>query len=225
MSNKQTERLYIAYGSNLNLEQMARRCPAAEIVGKTYLHNFRLMFRGKNTAVATIEKQEGGKVPVLVWRLQPDDEHNLDIYEGYPHLYHKEMLKVTVNGKRVSAMVYIMNETKHPYGTPSRSYFDAIRQGYESAGFDPKILRHGVLESCGKAIWPKNTKEEVRVMTETIKKQIEAIQRSGETNMLDVNMVQWIANRKRYYELVIYLEEHRKEYVNYLFTSKAPEKV
>lgn len=58
-------------------------------------------------------------------------------------------------------------------------------------------------------------------MTETIKKQIEAIRRSGETNMLDVDMVQWIANRENYFELVIYLEEHRKEYANYLFTGKA----
>ena len=59
-------------------------------------------------------------------------------------------------------------------------------------------------------------------MTETVKTQIEAIRRSGETNMLDVNMVQWIANRENYFELVIYLEEHRNEYVNYLFTGEAP---
>lgn len=59
-------------------------------------------------------------------------------------------------------------------------------------------------------------------MTETVKTQIEAIRRSGETNMLDVNMVQWIANRENYFELVIYLEEHRKEYINYFFTGEAP---
>lgn len=147
MSNKKNERLYIAYGSNLNLEQMARRCPTAEIVGKTYLHNYRLMFRGKSTAVATVEKQEGGKVPVLVWRLQPSDEYNLDLYEGYPNFYRKEMLRISVNGKRVSAMIYIMNAAKHPYDTPSRSYFETIRQGYESAEFDIKILRQGVLNS------------------------------------------------------------------------------
>lgn len=147
MSNKKNERLYIAYGSNLNLEQMARRCPTAEVVGKTYLHNFRLMFRGKGTAVATVEKQDGDKVPVLVWRLQPSDEHNLDLYEGYPNLYRKEMVRISVNGKRMSAMVYIMNAAAHPYDTPSHSYFETIRQGYESAGFDTKILRRGVLDS------------------------------------------------------------------------------
>lgn len=60
-------------------------------------------------------------------------------------------------------------------------------------------------------------------MTERIKEQIEAVRQSGETNMLDTRMVQWIANRENYFELVIYLEEHREEYVNYLFTGKAPE--
>ena len=61
-------------------------------------------------------------------------------------------------------------------------------------------------------------------MTERIKEQIEAIRQSGETNMLDVNMVQWLANRENYFELVIYLVEHREDYINYLFTGEAPEK-
>lgn len=59
-------------------------------------------------------------------------------------------------------------------------------------------------------------------MAETIKEQIEAIRKSGETNMLDVNMVQWIANREGYFELVIYLEEHRKEYADYLLYGGHP---
>ena len=61
-------------------------------------------------------------------------------------------------------------------------------------------------------------------MTETIRKQILEVRATGETNMLDTRMVQWIANRENYFELVIYLEEHREEYVNYLFTGEAPEK-
>lgn len=47
-------------------------------------------------------------------------------------------------------------------------------------------------------------------MTERIKEQIEAIRQSGETNMLDTRMVQWIANREGFYELVVYLIEHKK---------------
>lgn len=58
-------------------------------------------------------------------------------------------------------------------------------------------------------------------MTDTVKQQIEAIRKSGETNMLDTNMVQWLANRNNYYELVIFIEENRKEYVKYLLSGDA----
>lgn len=58
-------------------------------------------------------------------------------------------------------------------------------------------------------------------MTDTVKQQIEAIRKSGETNMLDTNMVQWLANRSNYYELVIFIEENRKEYVKYLLSGDA----
>ncbi len=36
------ENLYFAYGSNLDLEQMAQRCPDAEIVGPVRLENYEL---------------------------------------------------------------------------------------------------------------------------------------------------------------------------------------
>ena len=97
-------RLYIAYGSNLNLEQMKRRCPTAEVVGTAELKNWRLRFRGgSHSAVATIEREQGFTVPVLIWRIQPEDEVALNRYEGFPFLYRKETLRLTVNGKRVRA--------------------------------------------------------------------------------------------------------------------------
>ena len=60
-------------------------------------------------------------------------------------------------------------------------------------------------------------------MTETIRKQILAIRATGETNMLDARRVQVIANRMGFYELVIYLEEHRKEYANFILTGSTGE--
>lgn len=142
------DRFYIAYGSNLNLEQMKRRCPTAEVVGTAELTNWRLWFRGgTHSAVATIERERGFSVPVLVWKIQPRDELALDRYEGWPFLYRKETLRVTVNGRRVYAMVYIMNEAGHPYGVPSVDYLNIIREGYESAGFDQQTLDDAVKNS------------------------------------------------------------------------------
>lgn len=62
-------------------------------------------------------------------------------------------------------------------------------------------------------------------MNETIREQIMAIRDSGETNMLDTRTVQVIANREGFYELVIYLEEHKREYVNFIFTGNTGEDV
>ena len=50
------KRYYIAYGSNLNLEQMKMRCPTAEVVGVSELKGYKLVFKGALTnAYATIE--------------------------------------------------------------------------------------------------------------------------------------------------------------------------
>lgn len=57
-------------------------------------------------------------------------------------------------------------------------------------------------------------------MTEKIKQQILAIRDSGETNMLDSNMVQFIANREGFYELVVYIEENRQSYFQFIMTGK-----
>lgn len=142
------EKLYIAYGSNLNLEQMKHRCPTAEVVGTSILRNWQLRFRGGgHGAVATIERSKGSRVPVLIWRLQPQDELALDHYEGFPFLYRKETLRLTVNGRRVYAMVYIMNEVGHPYGLPSVWYLSTIKAGYQSAGFDINVLSDAVNKS------------------------------------------------------------------------------
>lgn len=53
------ENLYFAYGSNLDLEQMAQRCPDAEIVGPVRLENYELRFRG--SGFATVAPKKGGR--------------------------------------------------------------------------------------------------------------------------------------------------------------------
>lgn len=57
-------------------------------------------------------------------------------------------------------------------------------------------------------------------MDEVIREQIIAVRDTGEANMLDSRAVQRIANREGFYELVIYLEEHRREYANFILTGK-----
>lgn len=139
---------YLSYGSNLNLEQMAVRCPTARVLGKTKLKNWQLLFRGPHAGgVATIEPQKGNSVPVIVWEITPADEAALDRYEGFPFLYRKENIKVNLDGKMVSAMVYLMNDDR-PLGTPSCYYYSLILEGYKAADFDVDILRTAVKNSA-----------------------------------------------------------------------------
>ena len=58
-------------------------------------------------------------------------------------------------------------------------------------------------------------------MTEKIEEQILAVRDTGLTNMFDVNMVQRIANDMGFFELVVYLEEHRREYAHFILTGEA----
>ena len=53
-----------------------------------------------------------------------------------------------------------------------------------------------------------------------IRRQIIDIRDSGEVNMIDATMVQVIANRRGFYELVVFIEEHKKEYVHIIFTGE-----
>ena len=142
-----SETLYIAYGSNLNLPQMAFRCPTAEVVGASEIKDYELLFRGsRNSAVATVEPLQGSSVPVLLWKLKSRDLQALDHYEGYPNFYRKELLPVELNGKTASAMVYIMNDG-HPFGAPSDYYLNTILEGYRTSGFDTDFLERAVEKS------------------------------------------------------------------------------
>lgn len=140
MENK----LYIAYGSNLNLPQMEKRCPTAKVLGASEIKDYALVFRGgRYGAVATIEPCEGSMVPVLLWEITPEDEKALDIYEGYPSFYGKETMELSLDEGTVPAMVYIMTPG-HRLGYPSDMYYNTIHDGYKTAGFDTDILEQAL---------------------------------------------------------------------------------
>lgn len=128
------KRLYIAYGSNINLEQMAFRCPHSKIVGASEIKNFELEFRG----VATIVPKENMKVPVLIWELDERDLPILNRYEGYPSLYKQEKMPFELDGKTFEGMAYLMNRGE--ISPPSPQYYDTILQGYRENGLEESYL-------------------------------------------------------------------------------------
>lgn len=129
---------YLAYGSNLNLEQMAKRCPTAKPVGIRLLEDYRLIFR----YYLTIENQKGGIVPFVLWEIDEESERMLDYYEGFPRFYRKEYVNVLVGEKLVCAMVYVMNEDQRCYALPSLTYYAVVLKGYQDAGLNESYLRN-----------------------------------------------------------------------------------
>ena len=71
-------------------------------------------------------------------------------------------------------------------------------------------------------IWGVDVVRKVEpVLTEKVREQILAIRDTGLTNMFDIPMVQRLAFDRGYYELVTYLEEHRREYAHFIMTGEA----
>ena len=136
-------RLYFAYGSNINLEQMAYRCPAAKVIGPVTLEGYELTFRGRmdGSGVANIEPKEGASVPGLLWRITPQCEIALDRYEGTPRLYVRQDVTVRDSkGKRHTVMAYVMTDLFREAALPSPFYFNGIREGYRQNGMDETPL-------------------------------------------------------------------------------------
>lgn len=150
MKNKEP-RYYVAYGSNLNIQQMAYRCPTARLHSTGVIKDYELQFKGQpQSAFATIAKKIGAEVPVAVWEIQRADEYFLDRYEGYPSHYFKRDVPVTLDdGNEINAMVYIMN-LKMKFGLPSTHYYRTVLQGYLDCGLNTNALSTALGESAQK---------------------------------------------------------------------------
>jgi len=140
------KRYYLAYGSNLNVQQMRYRCPSARVIGTGMLEGYRLMFKGSlSGSYLTVEPFSGGSVPVVAWEVSAADEAALDHYEGFPRFYYKRDMKQVIksirNGKAkaLDVFLYVMQDDRK-YGVPSQRYVNVCRQGYAAFGFDQRIL-------------------------------------------------------------------------------------
>ena len=127
--------LYFAYGSNLNLFQMKRRCKDSVFLKKYELKGYKLNFRSKYRA-ADIEKSKNSLVPGALFEISKSDEKKLDVYEDFPVLYKK--LYFTYYNKTV--MTYIMvNKTEFRY--PTERYLNVVKRGYKDCKLDMKYLK------------------------------------------------------------------------------------
>lgn len=124
---------YFAYGSNMDEEQMASRCPGAEMLAKVTIPDHR--FALDEAGVATILPAKGNHVEGLLWSVTPEDVKNLDRYEGVAvGCYRKETLPIDDYKPGCVALVYLSNRDLTPRRERS-GYMERIIQ----AAFDHRF--------------------------------------------------------------------------------------
>ena len=123
------DRLYFAYGSNINQKQMAIRCPGATPVAIAKCPKYKFVINERG--VATILKQPNTDVFGILWVITDAHETALDRYEGIKvNLYTKEMTTVYVQNNQITTMVYLATE-KNP-GSPRPGYLEGILEGIQT---------------------------------------------------------------------------------------------
>lgn len=145
--------LYLAYGSNLNVEQMQQRCPGAVPVGRVSVPDRRLVFRGGSArSYLTLDEVPGEAVQCIAWRINETHERALDRYEGYPSFYLKERATlpvVSLDGDplgRCRCMWYFMPDC-FPLGAPSQQYTRTCVAGYKHFGLSLDVLKKALRDS------------------------------------------------------------------------------
>ena len=136
--------LYFAYGSNLDPEQMQRRCPGHRVVGLAELREHKLTFpihsHDWQGGVASVGVAHGDAVWGVVYDLSDDALAALDAYEGFRapgdqhNVYDRETVSVQLvradDGsfpRRLRVWIYVAR-TANP-GPPSRRYLDVVLKG------------------------------------------------------------------------------------------------
>ena len=117
--------IYFAYGANLDLRGMRMRCPGHIRIARAVLPDYRVVFRG----VADIEPAVGEKVHGALYHLTSKHLDALDRFEGYPNLYIRKTITVTIDdGTSVEALVYVMADRQW-YSPPGSGYLNIILTG------------------------------------------------------------------------------------------------
>jgi len=140
-------RYYWAYGSNLNVAAMRRRCPGAIKRGQLILPQATLVFRG----VADVEYHDDDVVYGGLWEITRKDEDALDLYEGVRKdqrgraidggLYEKRYMIIRFKGSPETHRVLFYQMTRTDgVMPPSGYYINVIAEGYQDFGLPLEAL-------------------------------------------------------------------------------------
>jgi phage replication-related protein YjqB (UPF0714/DUF867 family)/gamma-glutamylcyclotransferase (GGCT)/AIG2-like uncharacterized protein YtfP len=140
---------YFAYGSNLDVTQMAHRCPDATNPRPATLadHDWLINERG----VATVEPLDGAQVHGVLWQISDKDLEVLDSAEGVPVRYRRDRMTVHTDDGPADAWVYVDHRVET--GAPRPGYLERIMAGAVHHGLPQRWL--DFLERWDPMNWPR----------------------------------------------------------------------
>lgn len=149
MSNvKYLDLYYAAYGSNLNLKEMKKRCPDAKYEGTGIIEGYELLFCGEaGRAYLNIRPNPAEKVNVCLFRISDNDLKSLDEYEEYPELYGRTKCDVFMNDGSIKQAFFYEMDTKYDVMRPTESYYKRCEQGYIDNDIDTLYLKQALEKS------------------------------------------------------------------------------
>jgi gamma-glutamylcyclotransferase (GGCT)/AIG2-like uncharacterized protein YtfP len=127
--------LYAAYGSNLDPQQMATRCPHSPHRGTGWLTGWRITFGGEgwDGALPTLVEDPESQVFVGLYDVTDADEARLDQWESADSgLYRKLRLRIATLDGEAPAWVYVLNDFEG--GVPSARTIGILADAAEAAG-------------------------------------------------------------------------------------------
>lgn len=214
-SRDKIDKYYIAYGSNMDLNQMIYRVKDSVFIGTGYLENYRLEFKSR---YATIRKENNSKVPskvpVIIFGISKEDEIRLDRYEGYPELYYKEEVKIKLNeSEEKECMVYIMEEKYNKYQLPEVDYYLNMETSYKTFKFNINILEKALIESY------RNSKNKEMYNLIIIDKTINKVIENYESESIET-LIQVMKEKSKIEDIECYISDEDK---NILYFSEGEE--
>lgn len=143
-------KLYVAYGSGLNMGLMKIRCPNAELVGRGEINGYELQFKGQQ---ATVSPKENSAVPVAIWKVPPSDIEKFTSWIKHGGNKKQNFQVVLDNGQTINAIGYA-SDYDYYFTLPQKNLYQEIYQGYLDHGFDVGGLQKA-LNDCTQNIYAK----------------------------------------------------------------------
>ena len=130
---------YFAYGSNMNLAQMAKRCPGARLLGLARLRGWRFLINSRG--YATAREESGAEIFGGLWELTEEHGRTLDRYEGVAAGYYERvdfLVSVWPEGEDADVFAYLATDDLP--GVPSARYHQAVVNGAREIGLAEEYL-------------------------------------------------------------------------------------